>query len=103
MEETIVTAVEARRRLGDLLLRVSMLGEEIVIEKAGNKIAKLVGYEAASPQEEMTVQYHGQNDFRESAGLMKNIGNGNDNMTNNNYPQVDACNNVTFNSNQGNS
>ena len=36
-----VSAVEARQKLGEILNRVSLRGEEIIIERAGKKIARL--------------------------------------------------------------
>lgn len=38
----IISAVEARNKFGELLSRVDLNNEEITIERAGKKIAKLV-------------------------------------------------------------
>jgi prevent-host-death family protein len=36
-----VSAVEARQKLGEILNRVALKGEEIIIERAGKRIARL--------------------------------------------------------------
>lgn len=41
-----VSAIEARNKLGELLSRVSLNSEEITIERAGKKVAKLVSSDA---------------------------------------------------------
>lgn len=64
-----INAVDARRTLGQLLNRVSIAHEEIVIERAGKKIAKLVSCE----EEKSVAIGQGQLDFRTSAGLGKEI------------------------------
>ena len=62
-----VSAVEARQKLGEILNRVSLRQEEIVIERAGKKIARLspIGKTGSKPK--------GKLDFRKSAGLGKEI------------------------------
>ena len=62
-----VSAVEARQKLGEILNRVSLRGEEIIIERAGKKIARL------SPVDNMEVRRRGRLDFRKAAGLGKEI------------------------------
>lgn len=64
-----ITAVDARRTLGQLLNRVSIAHEEIVIERAGKKIAKLVSCEEGQG----AAGGQGQLDFRTSAGLGREI------------------------------
>jgi len=64
-----ITAVDARRTLGQLLNRVSIAHEEIVIERAGKKIAKLVSCE----EERQEAGGQGQLDFRTSAGVGREI------------------------------
>jgi antitoxin (DNA-binding transcriptional repressor) of toxin-antitoxin stability system len=58
-----VSAVDARHRLGELLNRVSLANEEIIIERAGKKIAKLVGIDVDTSRDQ------GKLDFRKAAGL----------------------------------
>jgi prevent-host-death family protein len=62
-----VSAVEARQKLGEILNRVALRREEIIIERAGKKIARLspIDTEASRPQ--------GRLDFRKAAGLGKEI------------------------------
>jgi len=62
-----ISAVEARQKLGELLNRVALLGEEIIIERAGKKIARL------SPVENKVSLPTGKLDFRKAAGLGKEI------------------------------
>jgi prevent-host-death family protein len=62
-----ISAVEARQKLGEILNRVSLRGEEIIIERAGKKIARL------SPIENEKPQPQGRLDFRKAAGLGKDI------------------------------
>ena len=62
-----ISAVEARQKLGELLNRVNLLNEEIIIERAGKKIARL------SPSKKMTGRSRGKLDFRNAAGLGKEI------------------------------
>ena len=62
-----ISAVEARQKLGELLNRVDLLNEEIIIERAGRKIARLSPIiKAANPAK-------GKLDFRNAAGLGKEI------------------------------
>ncbi len=62
-----VSAVEARQKLGEILNRVALRREEIIIERAGKKIARLspIDYEKPRPR--------GRLDFRKAAGLGKEI------------------------------
>lgn len=60
---TTVTAVEARQHLGELLSRVSLAHEEITIERAGKKVAKLVDVHTPRPKRS------GKLDFRRARGL----------------------------------
>ena len=62
-----VSAVEARQKLGEILNRVALRQEEIIIERAGKKIARL------SPIEAGTSRSSGKLDFRKAAGLGKEI------------------------------
>ncbi len=62
-----VSAVEARQRLGEILNRVALLRKEVVIERAGKKIARL------SPIDEPPSRSRGRLDFRKAAGLGKEI------------------------------
>jgi prevent-host-death family protein len=62
-----VSAVEARQKLGEILNRVALRKEEIIIERAGRKIAKL------SPVEGNRPQPQGRLDFRKAAGLGKEV------------------------------
>ena len=62
-----VSAVEARQKLGDMLNRVALLKEEIIIERAGKKIARL------SPIEDGPPRTRGRLDFRKAAGLGKEV------------------------------
>lgn len=82
MEKT-VSAVDARQKFGDLLNRVSIAQEEIIIVRAGKRLAKLVPCDvveavpadvAESPPD--TVEQNppaGRLDFRTSSGLGKNM------------------------------
>ena len=58
-----ISAVDARRHLGELLNRVSLAHEEITIERAGKKVAKLVEVSAS------TRKHEGKLDLRKAAGL----------------------------------
>jgi prevent-host-death family protein len=62
-----VSAVEARQKLGEILNRVALRKEEIIIERAGKKIARLspIGDKAPGPR--------GKLDFRKAAGLGKEV------------------------------
>jgi antitoxin (DNA-binding transcriptional repressor) of toxin-antitoxin stability system len=62
-----VSAVEARQKLGELLNRVDLLNEEVIIERAGKKIARL------SPIKSAKTRSRGKLDFRNAAGLGKEI------------------------------
>ena len=62
-----VSAVEARQKLGEILNRVALRREEIIIERAGKKIARL------SPIEYDVPRARGKLDFRKAAGLGKEI------------------------------
>ena len=62
-----VTAVKARQNLGDLLNRVAIANEEIIIQRAGKKVARLVSCE------EKIVTASGRLDFRTSAGLGQDL------------------------------
>ena len=62
-----VSAVEVRQKLGEILNRVSLRREEIIIERAGRKIAKL------SPVEGGQSRPRGRLDFRKAAGLGKEV------------------------------
>jgi len=62
-----VSAVEARQKLGEILNRVALRGEEIVIERAGKRIARL------SPVDNNEPRRRGRLDFRKAAGLGKEI------------------------------
>ena len=64
----VISAVDARRGFGELLNRVALTHEEIVIERAGKKIARMVALEeeTGAPKEP-----EGKLDFRDSAGLGK--------------------------------
>jgi prevent-host-death family protein len=62
-----VSAVEARQKLGEILNRVALLREEIIIERAGKKIARLL------PIENEVSRSRGKLDFRKAAGLGKEI------------------------------
>ena len=62
-----VSAVEARQKLGEILNRVALRGEEIIIERAGRRIARL------SPLYNEKPRPKGKLDFRKAAGLGKEI------------------------------
>lgn len=66
MSET-VSAVEARQKLGELLNKVALMRREIIIERAGKKIARLcpIGNDSPLPS--------GKLDFRKAAGLGKEV------------------------------
>jgi prevent-host-death family protein len=67
--QTVVSAMEVRQRFGEILNRVSLTGEEIIIERAGKKIARIVPLEKNQTRQ----QAHGKLDFRKAAGLGKEI------------------------------
>ena len=58
-----VSAVEARQKLGEILNRVALRREEIIIKRAGKKIARL------SPIENEVPRSRGKLDFRQDAYL----------------------------------
>jgi prevent-host-death family protein len=60
-----VSAVEARQKLGEILNRVALRREEIIIERAGKRIARL------SPVDNEGPRSRGRLDFRKAAGLGK--------------------------------
>jgi prevent-host-death family protein len=62
-----VSAVEARQKLGEILNRVALKREEIIIERAGKRIARLLPVENELPRSK------GKLDFRKAAGLGKEI------------------------------
>ena len=62
-----ISAVEARQKLGEILNRVALLREEIIIERAGKKIARLL------PIENEASRPRGKLDFCKAAGLGKEI------------------------------
>ena len=62
-----VSAVEARQKLGEILNRVALRREEIIIERAGKKIARL------SPIDNEVPRPSGKLDFRKAAGLGKEV------------------------------
>ena len=62
-----ISAVEARQKLGEILNRVSLRREEIIIERAGKKIARL------SPIDNDVPRSSGKLDFRKAAGLGKEV------------------------------
>jgi antitoxin (DNA-binding transcriptional repressor) of toxin-antitoxin stability system len=62
-----VSAVEACQKLGEILNRVSLRREEIIIKRAGKKIARLL------PIENEARRSMGKLDFRKAAGLGKEI------------------------------
>jgi len=66
MSQTI-SAVKARQKLGEILNRVALRREEIIIERAGKKIARL------SPIDTEKTRPQGKLDFRKAAGLGKDI------------------------------
>lgn len=60
-----VSAVNARRTLGELLNRVLIADDEIVIERAGKKVARLV---SCKPQA-LGKRGGGKRDFGKTGGL----------------------------------
>lgn len=71
MSQTI-SAVKARQKFGEILNRVALRHEEIIIERAGKKIARL------SPIDNEKSRPQGKLDFRKAAGLGKEIWEGMD-------------------------
>jgi len=66
---TTIPAMEARQKFGEILNRVSLLKEEIIIERAGKPIAKLCPIDSESS----TNSYEGKLDFRSAAGLGQEV------------------------------
>jgi prevent-host-death family protein len=64
-----VSAVEARQKLGEILNRVALKREEIIVERAGKRIARLLPAESDPPRSK------GKLDFRKAADLGKEIWN----------------------------
>ncbi len=62
-----ISAVEARQRFGEMLNRVALRRDEIIIERAGKKIARLLPIDDEKPKP------LGKLDFRKAAGLGKEI------------------------------
>ena len=62
-----VSAVEARQKLGELLNKLHLMHKEIIIERAGKKIARL------SPIGDKPTRPTGRLDFRSAAGLGQEI------------------------------
>jgi prevent-host-death family protein len=62
-----ITAVKARQNFGELLNRVAIANEEIIIQRAGKKVAKLVSCE------EKIMTDGGRLDFRTSVGLGQDL------------------------------
>lgn len=60
-----VTAMEARQNFGNLLNQVSLSQEEIVIERAGKPLARLVNVESS--------RFGGELDFRDIGKLPNSI------------------------------
>ena len=63
---TVVSAVKARRIFGELLNRVLIGNEEIIIERAGKRAAKLVKCQTKTTHQSNS---NGKLDFRNAAGL----------------------------------
>ncbi len=66
-----VTAVKARQNLGELLNLVSIKHEEIIIERAGKKIARLTAIEESAVNEPVAEDYavkKGKIDLSEFSG-----------------------------------
>jgi antitoxin (DNA-binding transcriptional repressor) of toxin-antitoxin stability system len=63
-----ISAVKARQKLGEILNRVALKREEIIIERAGKKIARLSPIDT-----EEKTRPQGKLDFRKAAGLGKDI------------------------------
>ena len=61
-----VSAMEARKKFGELLNRVLLTDEEIIIERAGKKVAKLT---KISTKKKRT----GKLDFRKIRGIGKDL------------------------------
>ncbi len=65
-----ISAMEARRKFGEVLNRVFLRHEEIIIERAGKQIAKL------SPVNAQKERPKGKLDFRKAAGLGREVWSG---------------------------
>jgi antitoxin (DNA-binding transcriptional repressor) of toxin-antitoxin stability system len=63
-----ISAVEARRKFGEMLNRVILKGEVITIKRAGKIVAKLVRPDYGTEEARETTL-----DFRASRGLGKSI------------------------------
>jgi prevent-host-death family protein len=61
------SAVEARQKFGEMLSRVELQHEEIIIKRAGKKVARLV------PLADSVSVPQGKLDFRAAAGLGQEI------------------------------
>jgi hypothetical protein len=70
---TRVSAVEARRTLGNLLNIVSLRREDVIIERSGKSIARL-----SSCSEASTTRGTGKIDLRKSRGLGRDMWRGTD-------------------------
>lgn len=66
----VVSAVNARRGFGELLNRVALAHEDIVIERAGKKIVRMV---PVGEKKHVSQWPEGKLDFRDSAGLGKSF------------------------------
>ncbi len=66
---TTISAVNARRTFGELLNKVMIANEEIIIERAGKKVAKLVNCNKKTEKS----SNEGKLDLRNSAGLGKQL------------------------------
>ncbi len=63
MKIVTISAMEARRKFGEILNRVYLKNEEIIIQRAGKNIAKL------SPVNSKNTSLNKSLDFRNAAGL----------------------------------
>ena len=66
-----ISAVEARKRLGELLNRVILTDEEITIERSGKAVARLT--KAVTSHKNEMKKKQGKLDFRKCRGLGKDI------------------------------
>ncbi len=64
---TVISAVDARRTLGHLLNLVQLKNEDVIIERAGKKIARITSVDSNSGGGE------GKLDFRQARGLGKEV------------------------------
>jgi len=67
-----ISAVEARQHFGEMLSRVVLRQEEIIIERAGKQVARLAPLKDAPPTP------RGKLDFRTAAGLGQDVWQGTD-------------------------